>query len=180
PDREIEHLAWLFLAIGGWFVAALLWLGPRKGAHATAAGLAGLWVIFSLVGYPLLNRSSSAAEVMANAGRIIGPDAELGLIAWREQHLYSADRPARTFGFGKEEHHNGAEWQLQWQRGTAWMAQAPERRWLFVLGRSMPRCVRRDRSVHVGVSNRRDWWLVPADAVLAPCDGKTLRPEKDD
>ena len=176
PDREIEQLAWLFLAIGGWFVAALLWLGPRKGAHATVIGLAGLWVIFSLIGYPLLNRSSSAVDVMTTAGRIIGPDAELGLIAWREQNLYSADRPVRTFGFGKDEHW-GVEWEIQWERGIAWLAQAPGKRWLFVLDESIPRCVQRDRLIHAGTSNRRDWWLVPADAVLAHCDDETLRHE---
>jgi hypothetical protein len=131
-------------------------------------GLAGLWVIFGLVGYPLLNRSSSASDVMIEAGRIIGRDAELGLVAWREQNLLEADRPVRTFGFGKEEHW-GVEWTVQWSRGARWLREAPQRRWLFVLGESMPDCVQRDRAVHVGIANRRDWWLVPAAALPQGC-----------
>lgn len=173
-EMEVHQLAWLCFAIGSWMLLALLWFGPRRGAHATAIGLGGLWVVFGLVGYPLLNNSSSAGEVMTNAGRIIGPQAELGLIAWREQNLYSADRPARTFGFGKEEHHEGVGWDLQWKRGLAWQAQAPDRRWLFVLGDSIPPCVQRDRLVHAGISNRRDWWLVRSDAVVPHCDNQPL------
>jgi hypothetical protein len=37
-----------------------------------------------------------------------------------------------------------------------------------VLGRSMPDCIDRAKAVRVGVSNRREWWLVPAAAAI-PC-----------
>ena len=61
--------------------------------------LAGVWVLYGLVAYPLLNDSSSARGLMAQAGARIGGDAELGLVAWKEQNLLMADRAATTFGF---------------------------------------------------------------------------------
>ncbi|GAA4855395.1 glycosyltransferase family 39 protein [Luteimonas vadosa] len=166
--HEALQLGWFLLAIAGWITGVVLWFGARRGAHAAVAGLAGLWVVFGLIGYPILNRSSSAAEVMTEAGRLIGPDAELGMVAWREQNMYEADRPVTTFGFGKEEHW-GTEWDVQWHRGAAWLRQAPERRWLFVLGDSIQDCVDRTRAIHVGIANRRDWWLVPAAALPRGC-----------
>jgi hypothetical protein len=164
----VLRLGWFLLAIAGWIAAALAWFGPRRGAHAAVVGLAGLWVLFGLVGYPVMNRSSSAGEVMAKAGRIIGPHAERGMIAWREQNMYEADRKVTTFGFGKEEHW-GTEWDVQWHRGAQWLREAPGRRWLFVLGDSMQDCVDREQAVHVGIANRRDWWLVPAAALPPGC-----------
>jgi 4-amino-4-deoxy-L-arabinose transferase-like glycosyltransferase len=170
---EMEQLGWLVLAIGMWLAAALLWFRVRRAELALVVGLAGLWTLFGLVGYPLLNNSSSARNVMTRAGQLIGPDAELGLVAWREQILFEADRPVQTFGFGKEEHW-GVEWKVQWRDGIAWMRAAPQRRWLFVLGESLPDCVQREQAVHVGVANRRDWWLVPAAAVPADCMASEL------
>ncbi|HJW46604.1 MAG TPA: glycosyltransferase family 39 protein [Lysobacter sp.] len=165
--EEVRQLGWLLLAIGTWFSAALLWFRVRRAQFALVAGLSGLWVLFSVAGYPLLNRSNSGQEVMDRAGRIIGPDAELALVAWREQNLYAADRAVTTFEFGKDESPGGS-WDRQWQRGLAWQRQAPQQRWLFVLGRSMPDCIDHAEAVRVGVSNRREWWLVPA-AAATPC-----------
>jgi len=36
---------------------------------------------------------------MQRTGELIGPGAELGLVAWKEQNLLMADRPAADFGF---------------------------------------------------------------------------------
>lgn len=165
---EAEHLAGFLLSIGLWFVGALIWFRLRRGALAAVWGLAGTWVLFGLVGYPLLNRSSSAHEVMTHAGRIIGPQAELGLVAWREQNLLAADRPVQTFGFGKDEHW-GATWASQWRAAAAWQAQAPEKRWLLVLEDALTPCVDRARARLAGVSNRRRWWLLPGEAVRQDC-----------
>lgn len=155
-------LAALLLAIGVWGLAALAWHRVRRGPQALAWQLGGAWVLFSLVGYPMLNATTSARGVMQAAGARIGPDAELALVAWKEQNLLQADRSAMTFGFN-------VPWPEQLARGIAWQRQAPARRWLFVQEPALTDCVRRDRAVHVGVANRRDWWLVPAAAVVPGC-----------
>ena len=121
------------------------------------AMLAGTWVSYGLVAYPLLNDSSSSAALMRDAGRRIGPDAELGLVAWREQNLLMADRPAETFGFRETT-------QEQLRRGAAWQRQAPARRWLLVQGNALEACVDRRAAQSLGGANRRQWWLLPARA----------------
>jgi hypothetical protein len=118
--------------------------------------------LFGVVGYPLLNDSSSARGLMQDVGRRIGPDAQLGLVAWKEQNLLMADRPATTFGFV-------LPWAQQLQRGIAWQRAAPAARWLLVQEGALSRCVARDRAIFAGRANRRLWWLVPASAVIAGC-----------
>ncbi|WP_204275590.1 hypothetical protein, partial [Enterobacter cloacae] len=86
------------LAMGLWGGLSLLACGRRR-QLALVSTLAVVWVLYSLVGYPLLNDSSSARGLMRAVGTRLGPDAELGLVAWKEQHLLLADRPAATFGF---------------------------------------------------------------------------------
>ena len=152
--------AWLLIAIAAWGFGCLLWFGRRHAPLGVVSLLAGLWVLYGLVAYPLLNDSSSARGLMLEAGQAIGPDAELGLVAWKEQNLLMADRPATTFGFV-------TPWPQQFQRAIAWQAQAPQRRWLMVQGVAMPTCVDRSRGQSVGLANRREWWLLPAAAVNA-------------
>ncbi|HZH44039.1 MAG TPA: glycosyltransferase family 39 protein [Lysobacter sp.] len=159
---ELRALGAFLLAIAAWMGGALLWFGVRRAPQAAAWALAGLWVLFGLVGYPLLNRSTSAADVMTRAGRLIGPHAELGLVAWKEQNLLMADRPATTFGFVRP-------WTEQLQRAMRWQAQAPQRRWLLVQEAALSQCVDRSRAVLAGTSNRRRWWLVPAHAADPDC-----------
>jgi 4-amino-4-deoxy-L-arabinose transferase-like glycosyltransferase len=152
--------AWLLLAIATWALGCLLWFGRRRAPLALAWLLAGLWVLYGVAAYPLLNDSSSARGLMVLAGQRLGPDAELGLVAWKEQNLLMADRPATTFGFV-------TPWKEQFARGLQWQAQAPQRRWLMVQDAALPACVDRTRAEPVGLANRRAWWLVPAPATTA-------------
>ena len=151
---------WMLLAIGVWSAGCVL-LFHRRAVVALFASLTGLWLAFGLVGYGLLNDSSSARGVMAAAGRRIGPEAELGLVAWKEQNLLMADRPATDFGFK-------VSWDEQLRRGVAWQAQAPGR-WLLVEEDALEACVDPDRIELAGIANRRRWWLVPPGAVVGEC-----------
>ncbi len=154
--------AWLLVAVGAWASAGLLWFGLRRPVAAMLTGLTGLWVLFGLVGYPLLNDANSARGLMRSVGQQIGPRAELGLVAWKEQNLLMADRAAVDFGFRQP-------WDEQLRRGVAWLAAAPEQRWLLVNQQALLPCIDRARSQYAGRANRREWWLVPAQAVRGPC-----------
>jgi 4-amino-4-deoxy-L-arabinose transferase-like glycosyltransferase len=145
------------LAIGAWGLASLAWFGRLRAIAAMLAMLAGTWVLFGLVGAPLLNESSSARGLMADVGRRIGPDAELGLVGWREQHLLMADRSAATFGFK-------VAFEEQMRRGLAWQARRPESRWLLVQNAALADCIDRGRVQQLDNANRRGWWLVPGKA----------------
>ncbi len=158
--QAIAAGGWMLLAIGVWGLGCVLAF-RRRVAAALFATLAGLWTVFGLVGYGLLNDASSARGVMTAAGRRIGPEAQLGLVAWKEQNLLMADRPAATFGFKRP-------WDEQLRLGVAWQAAAPGR-WLLVQEDALEHCLDRARIELAGISNRRRWWLVPPGAVNGPC-----------
>jgi 4-amino-4-deoxy-L-arabinose transferase-like glycosyltransferase len=155
-------LGWVLVAVGAWGAGCLLWFRVRRIERAVAGLLGGFWVMYGLAAYPLLNDYSSARAVMRTTGERIGSQAELGLVAWKEQNLLMADRLPQTFGFK-------VRWDEQLRRGVQWQAQLPQTRWLLVQEAAMLGCVNRQRSELMGVSNRRRWWLVPAEAVQGPC-----------
>ncbi len=165
-------LGWLLaLGIGG--LALLGWSRLRRTGTALVLFTALLWVVYGLGLAPALDASSSARALMQRVGERIGPDAELGLLAWREQHLLQADRPARDFGFERA-------WEDQWRDAAAWLGERPTHRWLFVLDEALGECVDRQRAEFIGRSNRRDWWLVPGDAVVPDCTPGFAPRQEDD
>ena len=149
--------AWMLVAIAAWGIGSLLWFGRGRAAAGLLSLLAGLWVLYGLVAYPLLNDSGSARGLMRDVGARIGPRAELGLVAWKEQNLLMADRPAVTFGFRREPGD-------QFRDAIAWQARVPARRWLMVQDTALAACVDRAQAQALGLANRREWWLLPAAA----------------
>ena len=165
-QRELEDEArWLwmmFVATGLAFLAAAAWFRARRGVHALLAGLAALWLIWSFWAYPMLNDSSSAAGVMRHARELVGAEATIGMVAWKEQNLLMADGPVREFGFK-------LPWDQQYADAVRWQAEAPAQRPIFILEDAMGVCVDKAKAIHVGHANRREWWLFRADAVVAGC-----------
>ena len=68
----VNALAWTILAMGLWGGLSLLACGRRR-QHALVSTLAMVWVLYSLVGYPLLNDSSSARGLMRTVGARLAP-----------------------------------------------------------------------------------------------------------
>ena len=155
-----QGLAAMFVATGAAGIGGLLWYGRRRVQAALVVMLATLWVLYSLVGAPLLNDGSSSRGLMRSVGQAIGADGELGLVGWREQQLLMADRPARDFGFKRDA-------KLQFVDALAWQRQASASRWLLVEGEAVPACVDTGRAQDMGNTNRRRWWLLRADAAQA-------------
>ena len=153
-----DGLAWMFAAIGGFGLGSTLWCGRRRAHAALVAMLTGLWLLYSLVGAPLLNDGSSSRGLMRNVGAVIGPAAELGLVGWREQQLLMADRPAADFGFKRDA-------ALQFADGVRWQHTHPRARWLLVEeGQGLPACIDSARARDMDVANGRRWWLLDAEA----------------
>ena len=61
-------------------------------------------------------------------------------------------------------------WHQQLAEAQRWQAQAPQQRWLFVLRAAFGPCVDADKAQYVGHANRREWYLLRADAFRAGCD----------
>ncbi len=157
-ERELAEngrwLWWMVIAIGASLLASAAIFRPRRGVHALLAGIAALWLIFGFVAHPLLNDSNSAAAVMRRAGEWIGPDAELGLVAWKEQNLLMADRRAHDFGFKRPRSE-------QFVAATPWLAAAPDTRYVFILEAAMGDCVNRETARYVGLRQPPQMVAVP-------------------
>ncbi|WP_162823881.1 glycosyltransferase family 39 protein [Lysobacter sp. TY2-98] len=152
-----DALGWVMLAVAMWGIAMLLAFGVRRGVTALLGTLTGLWLLVGLAAQPLLNDASSARGLMQRAAASMRPSDELALVAWKEQNLLMADRPARTFGFTRD-----VAGQLH--DALAWQHLDPTRRWILMEDDALVPCIDRRHAIFVGHSNRREWWLVPASA----------------
>src|SRR5690606_10048179 len=116
---------------------------------------------------------SSASLLMQRVGQRIGADAQLGMVAWKEQNLLQSDRPTTDFGFKQP-------WEVQWNEAGKWLSQDPGRRWIFVLDRALSPCVDASRVIDIGQSNRNRWLLVPGTAWESECSTPVFIKEADD
>jgi 4-amino-4-deoxy-L-arabinose transferase-like glycosyltransferase len=154
-------LGWL-LAFGATSMAVILSARLRHVGVAVVVVTGLLWMTYGFGFAPALDADSSARKLMQRVGERIGPQAQLGMVAWREQNLLQSDRPTVDFGFKNP-------WQEQWAEAGAWLLKDPERRWVFVLDEALSPCVDRTRVVNIGQSNRNNWLLVPGSALQLGC-----------
>ena len=153
---------WMLLSVGIAGLVVVAFTRVRRAPLGWLLFASMLWGLYGLWGYPMLNGGRSALDVMVRARAIAGPDATIGLLAWKEQNLLMAQGPVTEFGFLKP-------WPQQYAEAIAWQQRAPAQRWIFSLDDAMGQCVDRHRAIHVGHANRREWWLFKADAVIAGC-----------
>ncbi len=152
----------MFTAMGAVFLIGAAFWRPRQGVAALATGIAAFWVLYGVWASPVLNDGSSAVGVMRQAGQIAGPDAQIGLVAWKEQNLLMADRPVQVFGFKKG-------WSRQYAEALRWQAEAPQQRWIFALADAVTPCVDLAKATMAGKSNSRSFLMFRADAVVPGC-----------
>lgn len=158
----------MLVAVGLLTLATLLLARRRAPLAAPAVLLGGLWLGWGFVVHPVLDDENSARAVMQAARERAGPEATLGLVAWREQNLLQASEPVTEFGFR-------APWERQWLRAIAWLREAPAERRVFAEVASVPACVPEAAREPVGRGNRRAWVLVRAEGVAAcPLDEAAL------
>lgn len=160
-DTLRVFLAWL-LVFGLAVFGILAWARLRHVGSALVLSTAALWLVYGIGLGPTLDADSSARGLMQRVGKYIGADAQLGMVAWREQNLLQADRAVTDFGFKQP-------WEAQWAEAGPWLAADPARRWVLVLGKAISPCVDRDRVIDIGQSNRNRWVLVPGEAWKAGC-----------
>jgi 4-amino-4-deoxy-L-arabinose transferase-like glycosyltransferase len=153
---------WMLLSIGAVGLAVVAFTRVRRAPLGWLLFAGMLWGTYGLWGYPMLNGDRSARDVMAHARAIAGPDATIGLLAWKEQNLLMAQGPVTEFGFLET-------WPRQYVDATTWLRQAPTQRWVFSLDQAMGNCVDRRRATYVGHANRREWWMFQAAAVVPGC-----------
>jgi 4-amino-4-deoxy-L-arabinose transferase-like glycosyltransferase len=162
PDTLLPVLGGWLIAFGVVLLALALWWRQRRAGALVVAAAFLLWNLYGWMLMPTLDPYSSASAVMQRVGLRIGPEAELGVVAWREQNLLQADRPVTDFGFK-------TPWDQQWQAAGPWLSQAPRQRWLLVLDEAISPCVDPAAVIEIGSANRNRWLLFPGTAWQADC-----------
>ncbi|WP_267220697.1 ArnT family glycosyltransferase [Dyella silvae] len=160
-----DQAAWLwsmFIAMGAWLLCAALVFRLRRAGLAMLAGLAGVWLIWGLGIAPMLARASSPAALAARVEQTIGPQAELALVAWKEELPPVFTRKLTDFGFV-------TPWHTQLSDAILWQKEAPEQRWVLVLADVTPPCIDPAATKDMGVTSGRDWRLYRFDAVAPAC-----------
>lgn len=165
-------LSWL-LAFGAAVCGLVLWSRLRRVGTALVLATALLWLVYGVGLAPAVDPDSSASLLMQRVGQRIGADAQLGMVAWKEQNLLQSDRPTTDFGFKQP-------WEVQWNEAGKWLSQDPGRRWIFVLDRALSPCVDASRVIDIGQSNRNRWLLVPGTAWESECSTPVFIKEADD
>jgi len=151
---------WMF-ALGAAMVFVLDGSFHRPGRATVSASLA-IWIVYGIGLMPTLDPFASSSRLMERVDDTIGPDAELGMIDWREQNYLQARRMPVDFGFKEPI-------EIQWERAFDWMKEAPDRRWILVTDTSLNDCVDEQLVSAIGQSNRNTWLLVPGSAAGARC-----------
>jgi len=152
------------IVIGVWMGLCIAVGRLRRAGTAVLAGLAGLWLVWGLWAAPLLARASSQAPLVQRVEQTIGPDAELALVAWKEELPLAFERKVTDFGFV-------TPWHEQLAAAIRWQEQAPAHRWVLVLADVMAPCIDKAATLDMGITSGRDWRLYRLDAVAPSCRG---------
>lgn len=162
----LPYVGWWLIGFGTSAVLLAAVLRLRRAGLAVVLTTVLLWCMYGLGGMPALDPYSSASLVMDKVRERIGPDAELGMVAWREQNLLQTHPQATDFGFKRPV-------AKQWEDAARWVSTDPQRRWLFVLDKAMSPCADRAAVIDIGSANRNNWQLLPGTALHADCVART-------
>jgi len=172
-DAGADQIWFALLGIGvaALLAVAILW---RQGPQAAVASLCVFWLGFGLILTPMLNGANSARDLMRRVAISLGPDADWGMLGWREQHLLQAQGPApKLFGFRRN-------YDEQTKDALAWLHADPDR-WLFADRARLKRCQSEPYPMPVyATGNRREWILLQRSALPLSCAPSTpLAPAAD-
>jgi len=149
--------AWFFAAVigaGGLILLCSKWRGRGRfrGYHAMFVAMLIVALFLSTVIWPVLNPVRSPRGMMREVREIIGPDAELAMVSWKEQLLLQAVPPVKTFG-RKTAH------KLQLEAAVAWLREDPDERWLLIANKSGLGPFDRKDAVYEKTLHNLEWLL---------------------
>ena len=160
---EQAPLLWsMFIAMGLWLLLQVPVFRLRRAAMALLAGMAGVWLLWGVGIAPMLAHASSPAPLAARVEQTIGPQAELALVAWKEELPPVFTHRPTDFGFV-------TPWHSQLSDAIRWQKQDPGKRWVLILADVMAPCIDPAATQDMGVTSGRDWRLFRFDAVAPAC-----------
>ncbi|MCM2129626.1 ArnT family glycosyltransferase [Larsenimonas rhizosphaerae] len=151
---------WAWWGVTGALTLGLaLFIRPRQGLMLYTPWILLCWLGWSLVGYPQMDTTRSAASLMREVVAVTGARSTLALSTNNESAMLEARQPVVTAGI-----HAGSD--EEFERFSGWIRQAPTSRFMLVDYHELDDhpCVDPTRS-HRLTHGGDDWALIPATAL---------------
>ena len=159
---DLTGIGYLFILLGLlWFL--LLWLARKQFALVKMGIVSALgWVLISTWGYSMLDEMRTPRSLMLHTAEVIGEDAELGLVNFKEQFILFSPMSVTHFSYlaSVEEQERNA-----WQ----WM-QENKQRYLLVPSGAELSCFDIKGGKSMGMAHRDEWILLSATELKSQCE----------
>lgn len=164
-----KHVGNDTLPYAGFFaLAAVIWLATFFKSYKKPAlcgfgvALSLTWILYSLVGYSLLNPvRTPAKDVMLEVQQKLPPQGELGLTRFKEQFLLFSPISLTHFSYL-------ADKQEQDRNAWLWMNEK-DHRFILTTASSDIVCFDISKAIPLGKAHRRTWILLDRSAMLDTC-----------
>ncbi|GGZ03394.1 ArnT family glycosyltransferase [Shewanella fodinae] len=158
---NLARFGYFLLSMGLLF--ALVLLVTRRSFSLIRAGVMTFigWVLYASWGYLLLDSVRTPKAVLQHTAEVIGADAQLGLIHFKEQFILFSPLDITHFSYlapVAEQERNAWRWM---QQGT--------QHYLLVPGGDKLQCFDMSKGRNMGTAHREDWYLLGPDAMNASC-----------
>lgn len=120
-----------------------------------------IWVFVSLVVWPRADQHRTPQAIMSDVEDHLPPNAEMGMVLFKEQFLLFSHRKLTQFGYL-------APLQEQERRAWIWVREAPNR-FIFVPTDAQLSCFDYAKGVSLGEAHRREWVLLGEQALKPSC-----------
>lgn len=163
----LDTLGLPLVGLGAVLLVLLVALRQRDLFVRLAVNSVAVWVFVALVAWPRVDTHRTPQQMMADVEGHLPPNAELGLVQFKEQFLLFAQRKLTHFSYL-------APLSEQERRAWAWVHEAPNR---FVLAPTDAAlaCFDFGQAVSLGEAHRREWVLLGAASLKTACPA----PERD-
>ena len=155
---------WYWLASLGLFGLIVVALFRKNAVKTYTVFMLGLWLSYGLWALPLVDKAMSTEPMMAAIAQVIPPDAELGIVGFREKLLLHSKWKTTHFG-----HHNPKD--EQQQAAINWLKEKPNR-FLLISKNYLNGCFDPDASLKYNSFHNRKWYLFTANSIRCVADGK--------
>ena len=157
----LDTLGLPLVGLGVVLLLLLVVLRKRDLFFRLAVNSLAIWVFVSLVAWPRVDPHRTPQQIMTDVEAHLPPDAELGMLQFKEQFLLFSQRKLTHFSYL-------APVDEQERRAWLWVLEAPNR---FVLTPTDAdvTCFDFSHAVPLGEAHRREWVLLGTEALKAEC-----------
>ncbi|WP_412502162.1 ArnT family glycosyltransferase [Shewanella algae] len=164
---DLTGIGYLFMVLGTTWLILIWWLRKQPSLFRAGAVTILGWLLVSTWGYLLLDEIRTPKALMQHTAEVIGEEAELGLIRFKEQFILFSPISITHFSYL-------ASTAEQERRAWQWLQQGKQR-YLLVPGWVTLECFDLSKGQNMGSAHRQDWYLLAASASLPECQApKTM------